>query len=127
MSIFFVSLLERVHSSELYKNTEEMSATNTLILILRDISFEQRTFLLLAKAALASCFLLFISSVFPSSEPSSLQFFQSVLPFRVTSNSSVLSSFTSRLFSLSFWGAFVFISSFEVSLVVAQLASSAYC
>ena len=99
---FFVSLLERTHNSELYRKMEEMRATNILILILRDISLEQSTLLLLAKAALASCFLLFISSVFPSSEPSSLHFFQSGLLVRETSNSSVLSSFTSKLFSLSF-------------------------
>ena len=42
MSIFFVSLLVRDHSSELYSAIEVTSAVKILILVLRDILFEHR-------------------------------------------------------------------------------------
>ena len=105
------SFFESVHNSELYKKIELMRALKILSLVESVILFEHSTFLFLLKAAHASCFLLFMSSLMPNKLPKYLQFFHSWSDVLLISYSSVLSAFTIRFLSVSIWGIVCFISS----------------
>ena len=84
MSICLTKDFERDQSSELYRNMDEISATNIRILTASDILYEHSACLLVLNAAHASCFLRFMSLVFPSSDPRNLQSLQLVSPLRLT-------------------------------------------
>ena len=128
VSIFVLSVRFNVQSSALYIKIDVTSASNILILTLRAILLLHSDFLFLLKAALASCFLLFMSSLFPRRLPRYLHFFQSsssVCLFIVYS--SVLSLFTIRFLSVNVLGIVCLIFSVTLLLVVIQDMSSAYC
>ena len=104
-----------------------ISAWNILSLMGSEISLLQRDFLFLLKAAQASCFLLLISSLFPSKLPKYLHFFHSGFEVLLMLYSSVLSSFTIRFLFVRIPGTVFLISSIVSLLVVAHEVSSAYC
>ena len=127
VSILMISVLFSVQSSALYRKIDDTSASKILILISRAILLLHSDFLFLLKAALASCFLLLMSSLFPKRLPRYLQFFQLLFEFLFIVYSSVLSLLMIKFLSVSTAGMVCFMLSVNFWLVVIQDMSSAYC
>ena len=117
-----------VQSSELYRKIDDINASKILILISRVILLLQSDFLFLLNAALANCFLLLMSSWFPSRLPKYLQCFHFwSSEFLFIEYSSVLSWLIIKFLSVSTVGMVFLIFSVTVLLVVIHEMSSAYC